>query len=212
MSSSSKSVVLRLSGRGKIVSDLGGSNMQLTTRRMARIAIMLALAIVLDYVSTFIPFLKMPQGGQATLGYIPLLVLALVEGWVPALIGSFMFTFLQWVYTPPYVVHWLQFLLDYPLPVILMVLITSFSLFYKRPLTQYYTAVVFTMLGSIVAYFLHVLAGVVFFAEYAGETPVWLYSFAYNGGYMLVTALVNLVAVITLYPIVIRYRSANQTL
>lgn len=184
--------------------------MQLTTQRIARMAIMLALAVVLDYVSTFIPFLKMPQGGQASLGYIPLIILALVEGWLPALITSFLFTFLQWIYTPIYVVHWAQFFLDYPLPVVSMVLLTSFALFFKRPLTQFYTAAIFTLIGALLGFFFHVVAGVLFFAEYAGDTPVWIYSMVYNGGYMLVTTILNLIAVITLYPMTIRFRSRTN--
>lgn len=183
--------------------------MKLTTQTITRTAILLALAVVLDYVSTFIPFLKMPNGGQASLGYIPLILLAIIEGGWAALIGATAFTFLQWIYTPVYIVHWFQLFLDYPLPVIAMAVSPAAASLVRANKPRYYLAVVFTLLGAVIAFWLHVFSGVLFFAEYAEETPVWIYSIVYNAGYMIAIAAVNVTAVSSLYHLTRRFKQAQ---
>lgn len=181
--------------------------MKLTTQTITRIAILLALAVVLDYVSTFIPFLRMPNGGQASLGYIPLIILALIEGWWPSIIAALAFTFLQWIYTPVYLVHWFQFFLDYPLPVISIVVLPALSLVFKSLNNRFYMAIALTFVGAVIAFWLHVFSGVLFFAEYADESPVWIYSIVYNAGYMIATAAANIVGVSSLFHLSHRLKS-----
>ena len=52
------------------------------------------------------------------------------------------------------------------------------------------------VLGRMIA---HVLSGVVFFSEYAGDQNPWLYSILYNGGYLSIELIVSLIIIILLW-------------
>lgn len=53
------------------------------------------------------------------------------------------------------------------------------------------------LLGGTLRFISHLLAGVIFFKEYAGDDNVWIYSIIYNASYMLpATILTALVAVL----------------
>ena len=70
-------------------------------------------------------------------------------------------------------------------------------------------AVVGVALGSAARLLAHVLSGVVYFAHLAPpDTPVWVYSLAYNGSYMVPEAAISAVAVALVYPRLARARSA----
>ena len=55
-----------------------------TTRTLVEIALTIALAFVLDELRLF----EMPQGGTVSLSMLPLIVLAYVRGWGPAVLAG----------------------------------------------------------------------------------------------------------------------------
>ena len=51
-----------------------GENMNNKTKELVLIALFIALAIVLDYIKEFLPFLNMPSGGSINIALIPVVV------------------------------------------------------------------------------------------------------------------------------------------
>jgi thiamine transporter len=142
------------------------------TRVLAEIAIAVALATVLSYIKIF----SMPYGGSVTLGsMVPILLIAFRSDLKIGVITGVLYGFVQmtldgWVYHP------LGMILDYPLAFGVLGLAAYFK---KSPLIGVITALVLRFIS-------HFISGVVFFGMYApeGMSPI-VYSFLYNGGYML---------------------------
>ena len=76
----------------------------------------------------------------------------------------------------PFIVHPIQFVMDYPLPFALLGLAGFFK---KLPLIG-------VIIGIIGRFFSHFISGVVYFSDYApeGMSPV-LYSAVYNATYLI---------------------------
>jgi len=145
-------------------------------------AVMVALATVLSVVVVY----RMPQGGSVTpASMVPLLVLALRRGPGVGFLAGAGFGFIQFA-LEPYVVHWAQVVLDYPLAFALLGLA---GLFPRLP----YVGVAVGIAGRLAS---HVLSGVIFFASYApaGMNP-WVYSLVYNSSYLVPELIISMVVV-----------------
>lgn len=136
---------------------------------------LLAAALALSNIKLF----QMPSGGSVSLGVLPLLLLAARHGPVTgcasgALLGLLMLT------TRPFIVHPLQFILDYPLAYAAVGLAGTVT--WKTPV-QAATA---TTLANVIRLLLHVVAGAVFFMT-GKDTfmQAMLASCLYNLGHML---------------------------
>lgn len=152
---------------------------------MVEAAVMVALATVLSVIVLY----RLPQGGSVTpASMVPLLVLAMRRGVRVGLSAGAVYGFIQFL-IEPYVVHWAQVMLDYPVAFGLLGLA---GLFRRWP----YLGVVAGVAGRLVA---HVLSGVVFFASFApAGTNVWVYSLVYNGSYLVPEMALSLVVVLML--------------
>ena len=143
--------------------------MHMSTRMLVTGALCLATAFILSYIRV----IDLPQGGSVTvLSLMPLIIFSYIYGAVPGLIVCFAYSLLQ-IMQGTYVVHWMQFLLDYPLA---FTLIGLSGLFRKNIYLS-------TMTGYLLRYICHVLSGIVFFAQYAAEanfSSVVAYSTLYN--------------------------------
>jgi energy-coupled thiamine transporter ThiT len=84
------------------------------TRLLLEIALTIALATVLSMLTIW----RMPQGGSVSLGMLPLFVLAFRRGLVPGLVAGALYGLVD-LMVNPYVVHWAQLILDYPLAYLL---------------------------------------------------------------------------------------------
>ncbi len=149
-------------------------------KAMTYSAIGIAIAFVLN---TFVVF-KMPQAGSATL--FSMLVIVLIGYWFgpsTGIMAGVAFGILNMLYAP-FVVHPIQFLLDYPLA-FGMLGVSGFFGKMKNGLQWGYLTAVFGR------YICHVLSGIIFFAEYAGEANAVLYSFAYNATYLGIEAIIT---------------------
>lgn len=134
-----------------------------------------ALAISAAFILSYIKIVKMPFGGSVTLAsMLPIFVFAYIAGPRAGMLAGLTYGILQYI-QEPYFVHWVQFLLDFPIAFSLLGLA---GLFKKN---TYLGAVV----GSMSRFVCHFLSGVVFFASYAGDKNVFLYSFEYNMSYTL---------------------------
>lgn len=159
-------------------------NKNFTTKMMVEGAVMLALA----YALSLIPVFKMPFGGSITAGsMIPIIIFAIRWGLKPGLLVGFTFGLLK-LTQDPYIIHPVQLALDYLLPFMLLGLAGIF----KNPIEERLNtasaqvmAVVAVFVAFTARYICHVLSGVVFFSEYAGEQNAVIYSLIYNSTYLL---------------------------
>ncbi len=148
------------------------------TRALVESGVMIALASVLHSIRIF----RMPQGGSVTAGsMIPLIILALRWGPKWGMGAGALYGVIRNL-IDPYVVHPVQYLLDYPIAFGALGLAGFFR---KNPVLG--TAV--GIGGRLVA---SVISGVVFFASYAPKgTPVWQYSLVYNASYLVPEVIVS---------------------
>jgi thiamine transporter len=147
--------------------------MKIQTKIVAEIVVSVALAYALNMIVMF----RMPQGGSVTaVSMVPLLWLALRRGVRVGVIGGIIFGIVD-MFPQPFVVHPVQFLLDYPLAFGALGLAGFFQ---THPIAGVFS-------GIAGRFACHFIAGVVFFGMYApeGMNPI-VYSAIYNGSYLIV--------------------------
>ncbi|SCG83503.1 Proton-coupled thiamine transporter thiT [Proteiniborus sp. DW1] len=168
-------------------------------RFMAEGGIMIALATILSMFKIY----EAPFGGSVTAGsMIPIILIGIRWGTLPGLLVGVVYGLLQAV-LEPYIVHPIQFLLDYPIAFGLL----GLSGFYKNiksikigSKTLEYVGVILGIFIAILGRFIsHVLAGVVFFSENAGDINSWLYSLGYNGSYLALELIISVIIIILLW-------------
>ena len=126
--------------------------MKIQTKVMSEMIVTVALAYVLNLIVVF----RMPQGGSVTaVSMVPILWLALRRGLKIGVFGGIVFGLVDMI-PQPFIVHPVQFLLDYPLAFGALGLA---GLFNRHP-TQ---GVIIGVTGRFVCHF---MSGVIFFATY----------------------------------------------
>ncbi len=144
------------------------------TRSRTRMLVYGALSLALSFVLAYVQIVRLPFGGSLTLcSMLPICLFAAIYGPGPGFLAAFAFGLLQLV-QDAYVIHPVQFLLDY---IFAFTALGLASLFPKRYALGMAVSGFTRMLCSVIS-------GVVFFYEYAaaaGFSSVWLYSIAYNG-------------------------------
>ncbi len=153
-----------------------------------RVIVYGSLSVTLSMILSYIRLYRFPQGGSVTpAAMLPLILYAVMFGPLPGIIAGFAFGMLRLI-QDPYIIHWAQFLLDYPLAYGAL----GLGGFYRKNLT---VACIFAGFGRFLMSF---LSGVIFFGIYAPEgMNVWLYSFIVNffaiGGNTLICILIALI-------------------
>ena len=173
-------------------------------RIIIEVAIMTAIAFALDFVQGGLTRGLFPNGGSIGLAMVPILVLAYRRGFVPALISGFILAIIQmaggvYAIASEWYSVLLQILLDY---VLAYPLVAFAGLFYKnfhneenkKSRTKW--IIIGSVLGGLLKYTSHVLAGMFFWKnlDFAGG-PV-LYSFLYNGSYMIPNIIISTLLVV----------------
>ncbi len=163
-------------------------------------ALCIALAFVLSYFKLF----SMPAGGSITLAsMLPMMVYANRYGVKKGLLAGLVYGLLQYI-QGGYFVHWIQFLLDYPI---------AFALIGLAGLTKGDKNLVFSVLiGGTGRFLCHLISGILVFGEYVmiGADAVtgigfgtmlsanFVASFVYNAPFMY--ADIAICAIIALLP------------
>ena len=178
--------------------------------RDTRVLTEAAIAVALSFVLGLFALFKMPFGGTVSLEMIPLILLALRQGWKVGVVAGATYGLLN-LAIDPFVVHPLQLLLDYPLAFSVLGLAGLF-----KPTAR--GAILGATVAVLARFLCHFLSGVVFFASYAPEDwNPFLYSAAYQAAYLLPSLLIVLVVVVVLLkalegaqpsPRQMRYRSS----
>ena len=159
-------------------------NNLLSPKTLAFTAICIALAYVLREISPF----RMPQGGRVAVGST--LFLALVGyfyGVKVGFIAGVTFGLLRLI-SATGVVHPIGVLIDYPLAFGVF----GVSGFFKNSKLGLHKGYI---LGCFARFVLHVISGVIFFAEYAGDSNPIIYSSLYNISHISVEMGITLVII-----------------
>lgn len=143
----------------------------LQTKVLVYGSLCVALAFLLSYIRLF----RMPQGGSVTLaGMLPIIIFAVAFGPLPGILAGFALGLLNLI-QDPYIVHWMQLFLDYPLAFGAI----GLAGIYTKHLT------ISALIGGIGRLSMSFLSGVVFFREFTPEGwNEYLYALIYNGSYI----------------------------
>lgn len=160
------------------------------TRSIVYGAVAMALAFVLSYARLF----KLPNGGSITFAsLLPLMIYCCMFGTRRGLIVCSLYGVLQ-ALQDPYIIHPMQFLLDYPLA---FGLIGVSGIFMEKGVFKEKKILAF-LLGGVVAvllrYICHVCSGTFAFAEYTDFKAALAYSLGYNATYVFADMAISLVA------------------
>ncbi len=160
---------------------------------MIETAFMAALALILSFITLF----TMPFGGSVNLAMLPIILLSFRRGPAAGIACGIVFGLLN-LMTGPYVVHWSQAILEYPVAFGLVGTAAFFSAWFggRRVIGAVIAGIALAVALRFAAHF---SAGVIWFGEFAPEgTPVALYSFLYNLGYLGPSLLLILIVTIFL--------------
>jgi thiamine transporter len=163
--------------------------MKIQTKILTEVISMVALAGVLHFISGFIPFLQMPEGGRVTLAaMVPIFFAALRRGPRVGVLAGIAFGLVVLV-EEPFIYHPVQVLLDYPLAFGALGLAGFFK---KLP-------IVGVAVGIGGRFICHFISGLVFFATYApvGMNPA-VYSAVYNAWYLVPELIISAAVVFVL--------------
>lgn len=167
---------------------------------LVEIAIFASIGLVLDQIS----FKLWAQGGSISLVMVPIVLMAIRWGLVAGLATGLLIGIMQMMFGA-YIVHWLQAVLDYGLAftvvglaaIVRRPLLKATQALHKKMMAIY--IIIGVLLGGALRFVCHLLAGVVFFKEYAGDDNVWVYSIIYNSTYMIPAALLTAIIAVLLF-------------
>lgn len=147
-----------------------------------------SLCISLSFVLSYLKLFSWPQGGSITpASMLPIILFSSMFGTIPGIIVGLAYGFLQFI-QEPYVVHWAQVFLDYPL---------AFGAIGLAGLVKNNLALS-AFIGGLGRTIIHFLSGFIFFGSYApeGMNPI-IYSLVVNvliiGTETLICVLVSLI-------------------
>jgi thiamine transporter len=162
------------------------------TRTLVEIALTIALSAVLGVA---LRAFRMPAGGSISLEMLPIVVLALRRGTLPAVIAGALYGLVNYS-LDPFFVHWAQVVLDYPVAHGLVGLAGVVRPLWRAgvdrgraPGAGWFAALPAALIGSAFRLSAAWVSGWVFFATNApAGQPAWLYSLAYNVAYLAPSA------------------------
>lgn len=167
---------------------------------LVEIAIFAAIGLVLDKIS----FSLWAQGGSISFVMLPILIISVRWGLIAGLTTGLLIGVLQML-LGAYILHWAQAFLDYVVAFTVVGLagvfrnqiIDAAQSLNKKKISLY--IILGILLGGLLRYAAHSLAGAVFFAEYAGDQNVWIYTLVYNGSYMIPAIILTAIVGIFLF-------------
>ncbi len=159
------------------------------TQKTTTVAIMIALATILNFISGLIPFFKMPYGGSVVvMSTMIIMFIGIKYGFKTGLLAGFIYGLLNFILSPTQALHPVAFLLDYLLAFMVFgfgTLIVGKKITLSKVFLAYFICCALRFLCSFVS-------GIVFYGQYApvGQT-VYYYSFIYNIMYILPDFVLN---------------------
>lgn len=162
-------------------------------QKLVFISIYCALALVLDYIKTFIPFLNMPSGGSINIALIPIVICSFHLGYLDAIVCGL----LWWLVSSllglnPYYISIAQYIADYIFP---SGIIGVSSIFYKnKNIFEIEIGIIFMM---IIRTLCLLISGAIFWPNGVASNSIqaWSASFVYNFPYSFATLIMLLIIV-----------------
>jgi len=157
-----------------------------STKILAEIIVLVALAGALGFISHNLSILRLPQGGSINLGMVPIFWLAFRRGWKIGIFAGAVFGVVDMAFEP-FIVHPIQVILDYPLAFAVLGLAGFFRKY----------AIVGVAVGGAARFVSHFVSGIVYFSDYApeGMSPV-VYSAIYNGTYIIPSIIICAIIIV----------------
>ena len=159
-----------------------------------------AIAIAMSFALSYARFIKLPQGGSVTFAsLLPLMIYCAMFGTRRGVVVCLIYGFLQ-ALQDTYIIHPLQFLLDYPLA---FGMISASGIFFERtPIRKNKLAafIVGAIIAVVLRYACHICSGTFAFGADAPDTAssFFAYSAAYNS-FTMVDLAIDLAAGILLF-------------
>lgn len=170
----------------------------MTTRQMTEIAILIALATGLEYLSMVMP--RLPQGGSISISILPIIVLAYRHGLKIGVISGLIFGLINWMLVGFVIyVHWIEGPVDYILAYGVVGLAALVFKYKKHTATTFAIA---AAIGGLLRFIVHFLSGITIFSVFTPEgQSTWLYSLTYNASYMVPTIILVAILGFIIYTI-----------
>ena len=170
-------------------------------------AMMVALAVGLELLSSLIPG-PWAYGGSVSFGAIPIFYLSYRRGWKWGISAGFVYACVQMMLglsLPPantFTAVMLCILLDYVVAFTVLGLASAFAAPFQssdKPATRIAGYVFGAVAASFMRFICSFASGVILWDSYTPEgMSVWVYSFVYNGSYMLGNAAIAAVVLVLL--------------
>ncbi|MDO4941035.1 MAG: energy-coupled thiamine transporter ThiT [Erysipelotrichaceae bacterium] len=161
------------------------------TKRLVSISIYVALALVLDYIKAFIPFLNMPSGGSINIALIPIVVCSFHLGVKDGIIAGFLWWLTSSVLgLNNWIINVYQYIVDYIIP---SVLPGCCSFLYKnKKLIEMELGIFICMSIRCLAL---IVSGAIFWPGEAASNSIaaWVSSTVYNFPYSVITMIMLMV-------------------
>ena len=146
-----------------------------------------AIAIAMSFALSYIKLQELPQGGSITFAsLLPLMIYCCMFGTRRGTIACLIYGVLQAI-QDPWIIHPMQFLLDYPLAFGMIGISGIFiekNVFKFKGKMQNFNQLFGFACGAIIAvvgrYICHVLSGIFAFAKYSNMSSALVYSLSYN--------------------------------
>lgn len=176
----------------------------MSTRAITEIAILTAIAYVLDALQGGLWRGLFPSGGSIGFAMLPILILSYRRGLLPGLIAGFILSFIQMM-GGVYAIadSWYKVLaqigLDYILAYPCVALAGAFFRTYQKAESQKqktYFLIYGAVLGGMLKYACHFLAGVFFWPATTYSDIPAIHSLIYNGLYMVPNIIVNTIVLV----------------
>jgi len=172
-------------------------------RKLAFIAIYVALAIVLDYIKAFIPFLNLPSGGSINIALIPIVLSGYHLGYKNGFLVSAIWLILSAMLgLNAYFINIFQYMLDY---LIGNLCLGMSAIFYKKKTVL--EIIIGIVMMSFIKLITVVFSGMYFWTGEGAKLNLegFLFSFSYNGPAIIVTCIMLCILIPILYKTVKRY-------
>lgn len=167
---------------------------KINTRVIAEGGVMIGLATILSLIKIY----EAPYGGSVTAGsMIPIMIFAARWGLLPGILVGSIYGLVQFI-VEPFLFHPVQFLLDYPVAFGLLGL-AGIANTRNDNRNSYLFAGIGILLSILGRFTAHLVSGVVFFYEYAGDMNPWLYSTLYNGSYLGIEFIVSFIIILMIW-------------
>lgn len=169
------------------------------TKQLVEISMLVALALVLDFVAGLYSQWLWLQGGSISLSLVPLAILAYRQGLKIGLLGATLMGALQ-LLMGAYIFHPVQVILDYPVAFGALGLTGFWAKKVDKGDNVTVAIVISTAIASIGRFLSHTVSGYVFFQEWfpEGVNP-WVHSGIYNIGYVFFSWLASVIVLALLY-------------